>query len=97
MTEQQYAQEFLCDFTASTGNTTLFPVSIAVSSGAKGNERCLCAWWLLRCLVLMLHVMAMIEVLYSQFRGLKAYEPIMFNDISNIDFANAIICKDKKF
>lgn len=95
MTEQQYAQEFLCDFTASTGNT-LIPVNIAVDAANKDvHER-------------MVHgavkVLGVDVARYGDDRsvvfpveGLKAYEPMVFNDISNIDLGNAIISKARDF
>lgn len=95
MTEQQYAQEFLCDFTVSTGNT-LIPVSLAIdASKRKLNDA---------------YVRGAVKVLgvdvarYGDDRsvifpvqGLKAYEPEVFNDISNVDLANAVISKIRSF
>jgi hypothetical protein len=95
MTEQQYAQEFLCDFTASTGST-LIPISVAVKASEKELNDA--------------YVRGGVKVLgvdvarYGDDRsvifpvqGLKAYEPLMFNDISNIDLANQVIAKIKSF
>ena len=95
MTEQQYAQEFLCDFTVSTGNT-LIPIAVAVAAANKELNDA--------------HVRGAVKVLgvdvarYGDDRsvifpvqGLKAFEPIVFNDISNIDFANEIIAKIRSF
>jgi len=95
MTEQQYAQEFLCDFNASTGNT-LIPISIAVEASQRNLNDA--------------YVRGGVKVLgvdvarYGDDRsvifpvqGLKAYEPLMFNDISNIDLANQVIAKIRSF
>lgn len=95
MTEQQYAQEFLCDFNASTGNT-LIPVSLAVeASQRKINDA---------------NVRGAVKVIgvdvarYGDDRsvifcvqGLKAYEPEVFGDISNVDLAQRVIGKIQSF
>jgi hypothetical protein len=95
MTEQQYAQEFLCDFTASTGNT-LVPVTLAVEASKRVIHDA--------------NVRGGVKVLgvdvarYGDDRsiifpvqGLKAYEPIVFDDISNVDLAQAVIGKIRSF
>jgi hypothetical protein len=95
MTEQQYAQEFLCDFNASTGNT-LIPISIAVAASQRNINDA--------------NVRGAVKVLgvdvarYGDDRsvifpvqGLKAFQPIVFNDISNIDLGNAVISQIKSF
>ena len=95
MTEQQYAQEFLCDFTASTGNT-LIPINVAVEASQRELNDA--------------YVRGGVKVLgvdvarYGDDRsvifpvqGLKAYPPMMFNDISNIDLANQVIAKIRSF
>ncbi len=95
MTEQQYAQEFLCDFTASTSDT-LIPVTLAVDA----SERQL----------LDVHVRGAVRVLgvdvarYGDDRsvifpvqGLKAYEPMMFQGLNNVDFANKVIGQIRAF
>ena len=95
MTEQQYAQEFLCDFTASTGNT-LIPVNIVVeATQRKLNDA---------------EVRGAVKVLgvdvarYGDDRsvifpveGLKAHKPIVFDEISNVDLGNAVIAKARDF
>lgn len=95
MSEQQYAQEFLCDFTASTGST-LIPISLAVDASKRTINDA--------------NVRGAVKVLgvdvarYGDDRsvifpvqGLKAYPPIMFNDISNVDLANAVIGQIRSF
>jgi len=95
MTEQQYAQEFLCDFTASTGNT-LIPITLAVEASKR--------------IINDANVRGGVKVLgvdvarYGDDRsiifpvqGLKAYEPIVFDDISNVDLAQAVIGKIRSF
>jgi hypothetical protein len=95
MSEQQYAQEFLCDFTASTGST-LIPISLAVDASKREINDA--------------NVRGAVKVLgvdvarYGDDRsvifpvqGLKAYPPIMFNDISNVDLANAVIGQIRSF
>lgn len=95
MTEQQFAQEFLCDFTASTGNT-LIPITTAVAAAQREINDA--------------HVRGAVKVLgvdvarYGDDRsiifpvqGLKAYEPLVYGDISNVDLANAVISKIKSF
>ncbi len=95
MTEQQYAQEFLCDFTASTGNT-LIPITLAVDASKRVINDA--------------NVRGGVKVLgvdvarYGDDRsiifpvqGLKAYDPIVFDDISNVDLAQAVIGKIRSF
>jgi hypothetical protein len=95
MTEQQYAQEFLCDFTASTGDT-LIPITLAVEASQRQ--------------ILDINVKGAVKVLgvdvarYGDDRsvifpvqGLKAYDPIVFNDISNVDLARQVIEKIRSF
>lgn len=95
MTEQQYAQEFLCDFTTSTGNT-LIPITIAVeASKRKLNDA---------------EVRGAIKVLgvdvarYGDDRsvifpveGLKAHEPMMFQGLSNVELAQKVMAKINDF
>jgi len=95
MTEQQYAQEFLCDFNASTGNT-LIPVSLAVEAAARTIQD--------------INVRGAVKVIgvdvarYGDDRsvifcvqGLKAYPPDMYDDINNVDLANKVIAKIRQF
>ena len=95
MTDQQYAQEFLCDFSASTGNT-LIPIPIVVEAAGRSLNDA--------------YVRGAVKVLgvdvarYGDDRsvifavqGLKAYEPQVYNDISNVDLANQVIAKIKSF
>lgn len=95
MTDQQYAQEFLCDFTASTGDT-LIPVTVAVDAANRAIQD--------------IDVQGAVRVLgvdvarYGDDRsvifpvaGLKAYEPLMFQGISNVDLANQVIAKIRTF
>ena len=95
MTEQQYAQEFLCDFTASTGDT-LIPITLAVEASQRH--------------ILDINVKGAVKVLgvdvarYGDDRsvifpvqGLKAYDPIVFSEISNVDLARQVIEKIRTF
>ena len=95
MTEQQYAQEFLCDFTSSTGDT-LIPVTLAVEAANRT--------------ILDINVKGAVKVLgvdvarYGDDRsvifpvqGLKAYEPSVFSGLSNTDLALKVIDKIKSF
>ena len=95
MTEQQYAQEFLCDFTASTSDT-LIPISIAVDASKRQIQD--------------VNVRGAVKVLgvdvarYGDdksiifpVQGIKAYQPIVFTEISNIDLGNAVIGQIRTF
>jgi len=95
MTESQYAQEFLCDFAASNDDV-LIPINLGVEASqrklhdveVKGGFK----------------VMGIDVARYGndssvivKRTGLKMYEPIIFNDISNVDFAHAIISHIRDF
>lgn len=95
MTEQQFAQEFLCDFAASTGDT-LIPVTLAVEASKR--------------IIHDLDVQGAVKVLgvdvarYGDDRsviqpvqGLKAYEPMMFSGISNVELAQQVMAKVRSF
>ena len=95
MTEQQYAQEFLCDFTVSTGNT-LIPVQVAVEASEREISDA--------------NVRGAVKVLgvdvarygddssvIMPVQGLKCYEPIVFQDISNIELGQEVIKRIKSF
>jgi hypothetical protein len=89
MTEQQYAQEFLCSFTTSTGNT-LIPISLAVEASKRS--------------LMDIDVQGGVRVLgvdvarYGDDRsvifpvqGLKAYPPKVFSGVNNVDLARHVM------
>lgn len=91
MTEQEFAQEFLCDFTASKGNV-LIPVTLSVEASKRELHDT--------------EVQGAIRVLgvdvarYGEDRsvmfpvvGLKAYPPHVYDNISNVEFAQQIMRK----
>ena len=95
MTENKYAQEFECDFAASNDDI-LIPVSMAVAAAqrdinkmeVKGNFR----------------VMGVDVARYGNDssvivmrEGLKVYEPIVFENISNTDLASEVMEHTHKF
>lgn len=95
MTESQYAQEFLCDFTASTSDT-LIPISLAVEAAGR--------------IINDANVRGAVKVLgvdvarYGDdksvifpVQGIKAYQPLVFGQISNIDLANQVIGQIQSF
>jgi hypothetical protein len=95
MSEQQYAQEFLCSFTTSTGNT-LIPITLAVEASKRKK--------------LDIEVKGGVKVLgvdvarYGDDRsvifpviGLKAYEPIVMQGVDNVELARRLIAKIDDF
>ena len=95
MTDQEFAQEFLCDFTASKGNV-LIPVTLSVMASKRTLND--------------VEVQGGVRVLgvnvarYGDDRsvifpvqGLKAYQPSVYDNISNVDLANQVISKIRSF
>ena len=89
LTINQYAQEMLCDFGASSDDI-LIPISLAIEStrreihpvNVKGSFRCIG--------VDVARYGNDKSVIFKR-EGLLAYEPIVFDDISNVDLANEVI------
>lgn len=95
MTDQQFDQEFLCDFTVSTGNT-LIPVSLAIEASKRELNDA--------------HVRGAVKVLgvdvarygddssvIMPIQGIKAYDPKVFQDISNVELGQEVIKMIKSF
>lgn len=89
MSDKQYAQEFLCDFSASSDDV-LIPLSLAIDASKKEISE-----YEVRGAVKVLGVdvarygddICVIQPV----EGLKAYKPMSYSNISNIDFSQKII------
>ena len=95
MTDQQFAQEFLCDFSASTGNT-LIPIPIVVEAAQRELNDAYVRGGVKVIGVDVARYGDDRSVIFTT-QGLKAYEPKVFDDISNIDLANQVIATIKSF
>lgn len=89
MTDSQYAQEFLCDFAASNDDI-LIPVSLAIQAADKEMHDTEVQG--------MYRVIGVDVARYGNDKsvivkriGLKVYEPIVIDDISNTDLAHLVM------
>ncbi len=89
MSDSQYAQEFLCDFAASNDDV-LIPVSLALEAAGRTRHDVEVKG--------MYRVMGVDVARYGNDKsviirrtGIKVYEPIIIDDISNTDFAHLIM------
>lgn len=89
MSESQYAQEFLCDFAASNDDVVI-PVSMALEASKRSYHDVEIKGGFKAVGVDVARYGNDSSVIVRR-QGLKMYEPIIYDDISNTDFANAIM------
>jgi len=95
MTEQEFAQEFLCDFTANKGNV-LIPIGLSVEA-SKRDIHDMDVKGAVRVLGVDVARYGEDNSVIFPVVGLKAYDPLVFDKISNVDLAQQLIRKIDDF
>ena len=95
MTEQEFAQEFLCDFTASKGNV-LIPVTLSVEA-SKRDIHDTDTQGAVRTLGIDVARYGDDRSIIFPVVGLKAHTPSVYTKINNVDFANQVIKRIRDF
>jgi len=95
MTESQYAQEFMCDFAASNDDI-LIPVSLALEAAGREIHDTEVQGGFTVIGVDVARYGNDSSVILKR-KGLKVYEPIIFDDISNTDLADAVMREIEHF